>query len=298
MKAIEIVYRYDPNGNSARPRPVNADAARNRLEEGSRKTLALLDSLADGTGTARHVITLDPGDLGLTPENGTPMQQPYAAVLGCSDARVPIELIFNEGANDLFVVRVAGNGLGSDVLGSLKYACDHLGASLKLVVVLGHSSCGALSAAVDVFRNPKSYLSLASDHALRNILDRLLIMVHASAARMQSLFGPEVTRRQGYREALIETAIVLNAAFAARTVEMELGNTDRNGLRAAYGVYLLAAGQLWAPRSGSTECTGLAYPPADSPGVGDFLDRVVQSERIVSLLDAMPMTPRADHNEP
>jgi len=295
MKTIEIVYRYDTNGKTARPRPVNADAARDRLEEGSRKVLALLDSLSDGTGTARHVIAADPRDLGLTSgENGTPMQRPYAAVLGCSDARVPIELIFNEGPNDLFVVRVAGNGLGSEVLGSLKYAFDHLGASLKLVVVLGHSSCGAVSAAVDVFQNPKTYLSLASDHELRNILDRLLIMVHAAGARVESMFGPDVIRRQGYREALIETATVLNAAFAARTLQMELGSTDPNGLRAAYGVYMIAARQLWAPRSGSAECAGLAYPPTDSQGVGDFLDRVVQSERIASLLSAI--TPSADHD--
>jgi carbonic anhydrase len=297
MKAIEIVYRYDASGKAARPRPANADAARHRLEEGSRKILALLDSLSDGTGTARHVITPDPRDLGLTSdENGTPMQRPYAAVLGCSDARVPIELIFNEGPNDLFVVRVAGNGLGSEVLGSLKYASEHLGESLKLVVVLGHSSCGAVSAAVDVFQNPKTYLSLASDHELRSILDRLLIMVHASAARMQSMFGPEVIGQQGYREALIETAIVLNAAFAARTAQMELGSTDPNGLRAVYGVYMLAGRQLWAPRSGSAECAGLAYPPADSQKLGDFLDRVVQSERIASLLKAMPMTSSADRD--
>ena len=76
------------------------------------------------------------------------------AVLGCSDARVPIELIFKEGPNDLFVVRVAGNGLGSEVLGSLKYAVEHLGGSLRIIVVLGHSGCGAVSEAVDAFLEP------------------------------------------------------------------------------------------------------------------------------------------------
>ena len=130
-------------------------------------------------------------------------------MLGCSDARVPIELIFNEGPNDLFVVRVAGNGLGGDVLGSLKYAVDHLGGSLKLIVVLGHSGCGAVAAAVDVFLTPANYLSLAADHALRAILDRLLIVVHASATKMQATLGPEVVRRRGYREALIEASVVL-----------------------------------------------------------------------------------------
>ena len=59
-------------------------------------------------------------------------QRPFAAILGCSDARVPVELIFNEGPNDLFVIRVAGNGLGTEVLGSLKYAVENLGGSLSL----------------------------------------------------------------------------------------------------------------------------------------------------------------------
>ena len=148
-------------------------------------------------------------------------------MLGCSDARVPIELIFNEGPNDLFVVRVAGNGLGSEVLGSLKYAVDHLGGSLKLIVVLGHSGCGAVSAAVDVFLNPKTYLSFAAKHSLRSILDRLLVVVNAAAMRMVAVYGPEVARRPGYREALIEVAVVSNAALAAYTLQQEIGAADR-----------------------------------------------------------------------
>ena len=110
-------------------------------------------------------------------------------MLGCSDARVPIELIFNEGPNDLFVVRVAGNGLGGEVLGSLKYAVEHLGGSLKLIVVLGHSGCGAVSAAVDVFLKPEAYLDARGQAHLRGILDRLLVVVHAAAKRMAAVHG-------------------------------------------------------------------------------------------------------------
>ena len=119
---------------------------------------------------------------GLEPDGqAIPQQRPFAAVIGCSDARVPIELVFNEGPNDLFVIRVAGNGLGGDVLGSLKYAVEHLSGSLRLVVILAHSGCGALTAAVDVFLEPAAYLALATQHALRNILDRQLIVVQACA---------------------------------------------------------------------------------------------------------------------
>ena len=177
-------------------------------------------------------------------------------MLGCSDARVPIELLFNEGPNDLFVVRVAGNGLGSEVLGSLKYAVDHLGGSLKIIVVLGHSGCGAVSAAVDAVLSPRTYLSFAAKHSLRGILDRLLVVVNAAAMRMTATFGADVVSRPGYRAALIEVAVVSNAALAAYTLQQELGAADSQEIRAAYGVYLLEDRQLWAPRAESSECGG------------------------------------------
>jgi len=284
MKIIEITYRYDGTDATVRPRPTDAESARARLEDGSRSIAALLDSLTEGTGTAHRVIPVDPRDLGLAPNAGAPKQRPYAAVLGCSDARVPIELIFNEGPNDLFVVRVAGNGLGSEVLGSLKYAIDHLGSSLKIIVVLGHSGCGAVSAAVDAFLDPKTYLSFAIKHSLRSILDRLLVVVNAAAMRLTAAFGPEVVRRPGYRAALIEVAIVSNAALAAYTLQQEIGAADDRDMRAAYGVYLLEGRQVWAPRTGSNKCEGLAYPPSD---FADFGDAVLRSERIVRLLDGV-----------
>jgi carbonic anhydrase len=73
-------------------------------------------------------------------------QHPFAIVLGCSDSRVPPEVVFDQGLGDLFVVRVAGNVLDDDVIGSLEYAVEHLHA--PLILVLGHSNCGAVSAAV------------------------------------------------------------------------------------------------------------------------------------------------------
>ena len=75
-------------------------------------------------------------------------QHPFAIVLACSDSRVPPEIIFDQDVGDLFVARVAGNAAGSDVLGSIQYAVEHLG--VKLIVVLGHERCGAISAALSV----------------------------------------------------------------------------------------------------------------------------------------------------
>lgn len=74
-------------------------------------------------------------------------QQPFAAILGCSDSRVIPEMAFDQGLGDLFVVRVAGNVVAADVLGSLQYAGWHL--KVPLLVVLGHEGCGAVAAALD-----------------------------------------------------------------------------------------------------------------------------------------------------
>ncbi len=74
-------------------------------------------------------------------------QHPWAVLLSCSDSRVPPELIFDQGFGDLFVIRVAGNIVDTDVIASIEYAVDYL--DTKLVVVMGHTHCGAVSAAVD-----------------------------------------------------------------------------------------------------------------------------------------------------
>src|SRR5215831_13062951 len=91
--------------------------------------------------------------LGMTSEQAakrraelTKSQHPFAIILSCSDSRVPPELVFDEGLGDLFIVRVAGNVLNDEGLGSIEYAVDILGA--RLIVVLGHQSCGAVDAAM------------------------------------------------------------------------------------------------------------------------------------------------------
>lgn len=78
-------------------------------------------------------------------------QEPFACVLGCADSRVPPELIFDQGLGDLFTVRTAGEVLDESIIGSIEYAVEHL--SVPLVVVLGHESCGAVTAAVDLVRS-------------------------------------------------------------------------------------------------------------------------------------------------
>jgi carbonic anhydrase len=79
-------------------------------------------------------------------------QRPFAIVLGCSDSRVPIEIIFDQGIGDLFVIRVAGNIVDDAVLGSIEYAVEHFG--VPLIIVLGHQRCGAVEAALQGGKGP------------------------------------------------------------------------------------------------------------------------------------------------
>lgn len=86
-------------------------------------------------------------------------QHPYAIIVTCSDSRVPPEYVFSAGIGELFVIRVAGNVIDDHQLGSIEYAADHLGT--KLVVVLGHTHCGAVEAAIH--HDPDGYIKYITD---------------------------------------------------------------------------------------------------------------------------------------
>ncbi len=79
-------------------------------------------------------------------------QEPFAIILGCSDSRAPAELVFDQGLGDLFVIRVAGNIVAPSQVGSVEFAADRF--STKLVVVLGHSNCGAITSTLDELQRP------------------------------------------------------------------------------------------------------------------------------------------------
>jgi carbonic anhydrase len=94
-------------------------------------------------------------------------QQPFAIILGCSDSRVPAEIVFDQGLGDLFVIRVAGNIVAPSQIGSVEYAAEVTGA--RLVVVLGHSGCGAIEATIDQLKRPEANRS----PNLSSIVDRI-----------------------------------------------------------------------------------------------------------------------------
>lgn len=94
-------------------------------------------------------------------------QEPFAIVLGCSDSRVPAELIFDQGLGDLFVIRVAGNIVAPSQIGSVEFAAERF--KTRLVVVMGHSNCGAITATLEELGRPSENQS----RNLRAIVDRI-----------------------------------------------------------------------------------------------------------------------------
>ncbi|KQV10896.1 hypothetical protein ASC97_16470 [Rhizobium sp. Root1203] len=279
----EVTYRFTFDA-AHRPLPPDANAARLRLERGNRAFADLLDRVTLSK-PARLSIDINPHDVGLLHgHSAAPKQQPFAAVVGCADARVPVELIFSEGPNDLFVVRAAGNGLGDDVMGSLSYAVDHLKDSLRTLVVLGHSRCGAVSAAVDVHLEPAKYMSMTQKD-LRHIVDRTLVVVQLGATWLERVHGTEVIRRPGYRATLIEVAIVLNAALTAHGMRPGLNLVAGGDIDVVYGVYLLEERLVWAPRPEASDWFGLAPAPTDPKDFVVLCDLLASCERVQRLLD-------------
>jgi carbonic anhydrase len=274
---MDIIYRYDPYKPITPRQLEDSAAAIEILDQGHQRYVTIVtqvhNELLGDHSTGQVVIPSDPLAVGLPLWAGAaPVQVPFALVLGCSDARVPIEQIFDQSPNDLFVVRVAGNVLGVECLGSIDYAVNQLGASLKLLVVLGHSSCGAVTAAVDSYLAPRDYASIALTHALRSLVDRIQVAVRGAATALERVAGAAVARHPSYREALVEAAIYLNAAITAYDVRREVERLAVDAVRVVYGVFDLVQQRVRArPAGAADEGPGPIPVFADVPsGPEDF----------------------------
>lgn len=133
---------------------ISAQEALARLQEGNRRFVAGLRESASSSTRLRR-IELTAG------------QEPFAIILGCSDSRVPAELVFDQGLGDLFVIRVAGNIVAPSQVGSVEFAAERFGT--RLVVVLGHSMCGAILATLEQLARPRG----SRQPNLRSIVDRV-----------------------------------------------------------------------------------------------------------------------------
>ena len=165
---------------------ISAREALERLREGNRRFAE--DALSRDTLTGRTRRTeLAAG------------QEPFAIILGCSDSRVPAELVFDQGLGDLFVIRVAGNIVAESQVGSVEFAAARFGT--RLVVVLGHSQCGAILATLEELRQSADHQS----RNLRSIVDRIRPSV-------ESLLATELARDP---DALVRQAVRANIRVSA-----------------------------------------------------------------------------------
>lgn len=119
-------------------------------------------------------------------------QEPFAVILGCSDSRVPVEMIFDQGLGDLFVIRVAGNIVAASQVGSVEFAAARFGT--RLVVVLGHTRCGAIQATLDELQRPSDTQS----RNLRSIVDRIRPSVEGLLAT-ELRHNPEALAKEAIR---------------------------------------------------------------------------------------------------
>lgn len=150
-KECKLVYGDSSNGENF---VMKARDALERLKQGNRRFVDEAQETAEPIGKSRRDQLID-------------SQEPFAIILGCSDSRVPAEIVFDQGLGDLFVIRVAGNIVAPSQIGSIEFAAERFGT--RLVVVLGHSQCGAVSATLEELNRPSENRS----PNLRSIVDRI-----------------------------------------------------------------------------------------------------------------------------
>jgi carbonic anhydrase len=199
------------------PMPSVARDALIRLREGNRRFVAH-ESIASPLLTPAQRMALTNG------------QEPFAIVLGCSDSRVPAELVFDQGFGDLFVIRVAGNIVAPSQVGSVEFAAARFGT--RLVVVMGHSQCGAVTAAVE------EVLGRATNESrnLRSIVDRVRPSVETVVA----------AHANRDIDTLISEAVRANVRASADQLrhgsQLLEGLIQRDGLRVVGAEYSLDSG--------------------------------------------------------
>jgi len=169
-------------------------------------------------------------------------QEPFAIILGCSDSRVPVEIVFDQGLGDLFVIRVAGNVVAASQVGSVEFAAERFGA--RLVVVLGHTRCGAVQATLEELQRPSETRS----RNLRSIVDRI----------RPSLEGLLATDLRHDPEVLVQHAVRANVRVSANHLRHGSGVLEhliqKEGLLVVGAEYSLETGGVdffdGAPESG------------------------------------------------
>ena len=159
-------------------------------------------------------------------------QQPFAVILGCSDSRVPVEMVFDQGLGDLFVIRVAGNIVAASQIGSIEFAAERFGT--RLVVVLGHTRCGAVQATLEELQRPTENQS----RNLRSIVDRIRPSVEG-LLKTELKHDPAALAREAVRANVRMSANMLR--HGSQTLEQLIRN---DGLLVVEAEYALETGAV------------------------------------------------------
>jgi carbonic anhydrase len=179
-----------------------------------------LERLREGN---RRFVSNRGGASATRPNEVAAGQEPFAIILGCSDSRVPAEIVFDQGLGDLFVIRVAGNIVAPSLVGSVEFAAERFGT--RLVVVLGHSSCGAILATIEELGRPGA----SQSHNLRSIVDRVRPSVETLLA----------TELRHDHEALVREAVRANIRASAS--HLRHGSSLLEQLIASDGLLVIGA---------------------------------------------------------
>jgi carbonic anhydrase len=146
-------------------------------------------------GNARFVSGVRSTDVNISQTRPSKLidgQQPIAVILGCSDSRAPVEIIFDQGQGDLFVIRVAGNIVVPAIVGSIEFAAERLG--VRLILVLGHSQCGAVQATLDSLIQPTEELSRDWTAVLDHIRPAVDEIMHTELAKDRDALAQQAVR--------------------------------------------------------------------------------------------------------
>ena len=203
---------------------ITAHAALEALRDGNRRFVGKLGRGSEPGLEASHVRAR-PHAL-----PAPAVQEPLAIVLGCSDARVPAEIVFDQGLGDLFVIRVAGNIVAPSQVGSVEFAAAAFGT--RLVVVLGHTNCGAIHATLEQLTRP----SREQSRNLRSIVDRIRPAVEGLLEH-----GPPLDR-QTLEQQAVRANIRMSAAHLRHGSELLEQLIEKEGLRVVGAEYSLETG--------------------------------------------------------
>jgi carbonic anhydrase len=216
------------------PRPLPAADALTALREGNERFVRDIRSIDALASRARRSAL-------------TEGQSPSAIILSCSDSRVPSEIVFDRGLGDLFVVRVAGNVCAPSLVGSVEYAASTFGT--ELVVVMGHTSCGAVKATIDAITNDSGELS----ENIRDIVERISPAVVGLADRGLSR---EELLRQSIRANVLHTADQLR--HGSRVLERRIAEQKLVVVGAEYALETGAVDFFDIPNTGMSRATRAA----------------------------------------